>query len=61
MNTKDSKPKTHFGFQQIDSEDKREKVELFYEGIGAPEKIASWQPVTSPPVKQAGTNVCFLI
>ena len=33
MNTKDSKPKTHFGFQQIDSEDKREKVREVFDNV----------------------------
>ena len=33
MNTKDSKPKTHFGFQQIDSGDKREKVREVFDSV----------------------------
>ena len=33
MNTKDSKPKTHFGFQQIDSEDKREKIREVFDNV----------------------------
>ncbi len=33
MKTKDSKPKPHCGFQQIDSEDKREKVREVFDNV----------------------------
>ena len=33
MNTKNSKTKTHFGFKQIDSEDKKEKVREVFDNV----------------------------